>query len=423
MEKKTIGSLIAALRKANGMTQRELAERLGVSDKSVSRWERDDGLPDLTLIPVLAEIFGVTCDELLRGERTAPQARDSAVPSEKGERQKKLLIAQSLRRFQNRSWIAAGIAAAGLLAAAVVNLGFLRAYIGFFLGAAFYLAAAVCESIWVGSARFAASAEDAAEDVLLPYRQQVQRRAEGVFVWIAALLGLTVPLLFVDDAYLGLQGESWLLCGLITGAIAVLAAAVVLYGVHGAQYRRGAYPLPESSSAAFLHNRRWKRICALLLLGIGAATILLHVALTQIWGPCSMMKGTTFTNYEDFVAFMETEVPAETIGPDAPAMESSCAPTAYYDESGNEITEEEALRSALEFPDGTVACEYLARNASVISIRYTPKEDTLLPITVCTLEDLKEAQRAAAIRHVIFTGVYCAELAGVLLLYCKKRHR
>ena len=43
MEKKTIGSFIAALRRANGLTQKELAEKLNVSDKAVSRWERDAG--------------------------------------------------------------------------------------------------------------------------------------------------------------------------------------------------------------------------------------------------------------------------------------------------------------------------------------------------------------------------------------------
>ena len=69
MEPKTIGNFITTLRKANGMTQKELAEKLNVSDKTVSRWERDDGAPDLSVIPVIAEIFGVTCDELLRGER------------------------------------------------------------------------------------------------------------------------------------------------------------------------------------------------------------------------------------------------------------------------------------------------------------------------------------------------------------------
>lgn len=75
MEKKTIGSFITALRKANGMTQKDLAEKLNVSDKTISRWERDDGTPDLSVIPVIAEIFGVTCDELLRGERYSPAER------------------------------------------------------------------------------------------------------------------------------------------------------------------------------------------------------------------------------------------------------------------------------------------------------------------------------------------------------------
>ena len=69
MTKNTIGQFIAALRKANGMTQQEVADRLNVSNKAVSRWERDECSPDITLIPAIAEMFGVTCDELLRGER------------------------------------------------------------------------------------------------------------------------------------------------------------------------------------------------------------------------------------------------------------------------------------------------------------------------------------------------------------------
>ena len=66
MARKSIGQFISALRKANGMTQKQLAERLNVSDKAVSRWERDECAPDLTLIPALAEIYDVTCDEILK---------------------------------------------------------------------------------------------------------------------------------------------------------------------------------------------------------------------------------------------------------------------------------------------------------------------------------------------------------------------
>ncbi|HIS73165.1 MAG TPA: helix-turn-helix transcriptional regulator [Candidatus Scatomorpha pullicola] len=69
MDKRAMGSFIAALRRAKGLTQRELAELLNVSDKAVSRWERGDAAPDLSVIPALAELFGVTADELLRGER------------------------------------------------------------------------------------------------------------------------------------------------------------------------------------------------------------------------------------------------------------------------------------------------------------------------------------------------------------------
>lgn len=83
MEKRTIGSFIAALRKANGLTQKQLADKLCVSDKAVSRWERDECAPDLSAIPVLAEIFGVTCDELLRGQRSQPaQASTEATPEQ-----------------------------------------------------------------------------------------------------------------------------------------------------------------------------------------------------------------------------------------------------------------------------------------------------------------------------------------------------
>ncbi|MEG1477868.1 MAG: helix-turn-helix transcriptional regulator, partial [Oscillospiraceae bacterium] len=128
MERKSIGSFIAVLRKANGLTQKDLAEKLNVSDKSVSRWERDDGAPDLSLVPVIAEIFGVTCDELLRGERkaaTAPseqQTVDKAYP--KTEKQRQRILSVSLSKYRNRSLISASIAIVGLLAAMLCNFGF-----------------------------------------------------------------------------------------------------------------------------------------------------------------------------------------------------------------------------------------------------------------------------------------------------------
>ena len=77
----TIGKRISALRKARGMKQEELAERLDVSGQAVSKWENDQTCPDIGLLPRLARVFGVTTDYLLTGEQEqAPPVR--MVPEE-----------------------------------------------------------------------------------------------------------------------------------------------------------------------------------------------------------------------------------------------------------------------------------------------------------------------------------------------------
>ena len=60
-----IGKRIAELRKKRDMTQFEIADRLGISYQAVSNWERGNSMPDIAKLPELAEIFGVTVDEIL----------------------------------------------------------------------------------------------------------------------------------------------------------------------------------------------------------------------------------------------------------------------------------------------------------------------------------------------------------------------
>ena len=66
MQKGTMGMMIASKRKELGLTQIELAEKMGVTDKAVSKWERDLSCPDISSLPKLAEIFGMSVDELLQ---------------------------------------------------------------------------------------------------------------------------------------------------------------------------------------------------------------------------------------------------------------------------------------------------------------------------------------------------------------------
>ena len=65
----SIGKTIAELRKAKGWTQIELAEKLQVSDKAISKWEKDGGAPSIEFFPALANIFGVTIDYLMTGNK------------------------------------------------------------------------------------------------------------------------------------------------------------------------------------------------------------------------------------------------------------------------------------------------------------------------------------------------------------------
>lgn len=63
---KSIGETIAYLRKEKGMTQNELAEKMNVTDKAVSKWERDLSCPDINTISKLADILDISVEELLK---------------------------------------------------------------------------------------------------------------------------------------------------------------------------------------------------------------------------------------------------------------------------------------------------------------------------------------------------------------------
>ena len=69
MTKISMGEFISVQRKAKGMTQQQVADELGVSNKTVSSWETGASCPDISMLPVLAELYGVTCDEIIRGRR------------------------------------------------------------------------------------------------------------------------------------------------------------------------------------------------------------------------------------------------------------------------------------------------------------------------------------------------------------------
>lgn len=68
MANTSMGEIISTLRKEKGMTQKDIADQLGTTDKAVSKWERDIAFPDTATIPKLAEILGVSVEELMQAK-------------------------------------------------------------------------------------------------------------------------------------------------------------------------------------------------------------------------------------------------------------------------------------------------------------------------------------------------------------------
>lgn len=231
MEKKTIGKFISVLRKANGMTQRDLADKLFVSDKTVSRWECDECTPDLTLIPAIAEIFGITTDELLRGERNNASVGEdvtSVKQKTKSDKQFKAMLYSRELKYKNLTLVSVGLIALALIVSMIFNLGFLKGIIGFCVSAVFLIASVICQTCFASSARMPLDEDedDHAEEVKKT-NSNIIKRALKVFFGAIVMLMFILPIAFVGDAYRGLTIDSWLKIGLLLVFVTLILVYIV----------------------------------------------------------------------------------------------------------------------------------------------------------------------------------------------------
>lgn len=79
MNQEKIGKFITACRKEKKLTQNELAEKLGITDKAISKWENGRCMPDVSLLKELCSILDVTINELLSGERNSKNSSDEII--------------------------------------------------------------------------------------------------------------------------------------------------------------------------------------------------------------------------------------------------------------------------------------------------------------------------------------------------------
>ncbi|WP_298030101.1 helix-turn-helix domain-containing protein [uncultured Dysosmobacter sp.] len=122
MNREKTGGLIASARREKGLTQKELARALHVSDRAVSKWERGAGFPDVSLLEPLADALGLTVLDLLRGERRPEEDTDTAVREALDAFQEKQRLNQKEER--QAKWLLCGLLA--VMVAVLFLVGFLR---------------------------------------------------------------------------------------------------------------------------------------------------------------------------------------------------------------------------------------------------------------------------------------------------------
>ncbi len=450
MQEKTIGSFISALRRANGMTQKELAERLNVSDKTVSRWERDDGAPDLTLIPVIAEVFGVTCDELLRGERrqqepTLPQecpATEDGTPplSAKATKQAQYLLHGARVSYTMQSMIVTLLYLVALIAAMIANSVFHRAYLGFLLSTAVIVAADFWQAIAMLLTNFATSADMLGAEMLGTAAHGEFRYWVHKTAWRNAAIGLlvfafTLPLvLFVTDSHKGLSMSYWVGYGICTAFLASIPTGMFVWFLRRHTLNRLGAELPEKTGAVIRHNHRLQRTVFAVTAGVVCLTAVLHLIVSQGQNPRAFADGIVFNDIEAFCAFMEEDVSDDEEGTfftdheeitvcgdeTGTTVANPIGIAEYFNELGERISEEEALTRHIYDHDGNIAATYIARNDSVMS--FTTGAD-VTPITVYTYEAYQAGQTQLTLINAVFIVVYVLEYLTAVVIYFFQRKK
>ena len=138
MDQMKTGKFIAALRKEKGLTQEKLGEKLGVTNKTVSRWENGNYMPDIEMLSLLSKEFGVSINEIISGERLSAEDFKKAADSNLVTAlENSTFTLKEKTAFFKKKWLREHIAVIVLCVAAWIGLIIRTAFTGdaYLLGA------------------------------------------------------------------------------------------------------------------------------------------------------------------------------------------------------------------------------------------------------------------------------------------------
>ncbi len=408
MDKKSIGSFICALRKANGLTQQDLADRLHVSNKTVSRWERDESSPELALIPVIAELFGVTSDELLRGERIQSTGSETSAKSKK---QIAYLIKSSMAKYQMNTLLSIFLSLTGFLLMLTFGYGLRAPVIGLALAFVLIFASVLLQSGFLSRVRLSLGGVETTAFVAAPLY-----RSWSLFFWVCCLnIFVCMGIWPFIQRYQGIDEiisrNSWflllplyfLLALFICLALSFLAPKFI------AQMER----FGDAYICAQRRNTRLRLICSVLcffaLLGGFLVQSLPSKDIADI------ADGQTFASFEEFKQYAQTPVSVKDDG--SGSLVEITDPATGEVLNYRKEDEKTWTKVLLEDAAGN-RYSYIARNKSIAAVY---NNDDMTSIIAYTHADQAAYNRYFETRILLRNLYYIGVLAAAFIVYFKKR--
>lgn len=413
--KMSLGAFIAQLRKEKGLTQKQLSEILGVSDKTVSHWEREESAPDISILPMLADTLGVSVDELLKGEINPPiNAAPQFIPTPKADK-----TVSSYRLFKIANIISAVISlfctvicSASVYFFRYITLDSTANYISFFVTLGTVFVCSLLTVIFNIAFTYKLSTES---DTHIRYRFRANR---------ISTLNIYLGLVCIS-ANLVFTGRY----GFIFVAIALGLCLIIEYVLKSTRVLSADKAFEnERKKNVYLLRKSCTVLCAVLVI-IGS---LGHFFVSECWTPGTIDK--VFDSVQEFKEYMETPtdepedvweidgVVVTTAPPTtapAPTQPSQSPVVAVIP---NQIKDSEDTETIYD-DNGNEVVTFVFRNKAVYEYSYNSSGK----FCITTYDSMRKAEAINRFRNhtldFLMPVYYIASIAVALIVYKKKLNK
>ncbi|MCD8056467.1 MAG: helix-turn-helix domain-containing protein [Clostridiales bacterium] len=296
-----MGDFLAAMRKSKGYTQQEVANRLLISNKTVSSWERGASCPDISMLPAIAELYGVTCDEIIAGERKRDDEAGEGAESRRYRKNLEYMLARERGRFVTSAEVSAALLALALISEIFCTYVLYRGRAGYFAALVFIIAAVTVNAVSSSRTNLSLAGEDINEEGISGLCRELYVKNFIIRSAAAVEAALLIPYLFVEDNYAPPLLRTFMYGLPFALLVVILMALALTYG----KGHRSFYSENERSYNKYILPRKACTLAASVLVLLLTAFIITAAFVNKNAVTTTYGSYQTFLTTGEFVDFME----------------------------------------------------------------------------------------------------------------------